>query len=73
MWASSDNLPCSLGDDFLAGESGPTPDIAVGNCRNSPQVVDPACMAKIREKILEAKPKVPRELRHVAVQHDACV
>lgn len=73
MRASSDDSLCTLGKSFLASEPGPTPDIAIGNCRNPPQVVDPARMPKISEKILEAKPKVARELRHVAVQHDAFV
>ena len=71
MRASGDYLLCTLGKSFLPSEPSPTPDIAVGNCRNPPQVVDPACVPKISEKILEAEPKVPRELRHVAMEHDA--
>jgi hypothetical protein len=70
MRASRDDLGCAVGEAHLPRNSSPTPDIAVGDCGNTPQVVHPACMPKSPEKILEAKPKVSRKLRHGAVQHD---
>ena len=70
MRASRDDLGRTLGKTFLPGEPSPTPNIAIGNCRKAAKVVDLACMPKFPEKIFEAKPKVLRKTRHVAVQHD---